>query len=104
LATGRKPWDEYEDETIIVIQVKIGERPTIPSDIPEPYKQLIQDAWNHDPQKRPTCFQLMERIHKEINSTNRSTTPMNEENAIDLHPQQITTEQYSSAASTICTE
>jgi hypothetical protein len=104
LATARKPWDEYEDEAIILIQIKTGERPTIPSDIPEQFKQLIQDAWNHDPQKRPSCFQLMERIHKEINSQNQSPIPLNEENIIDLHPQQITTEQYNSVASTICTE
>jgi serine/threonine protein kinase len=104
LATARKPWDEYEDEEIILIQIKTGERPTIPSDIPEQFKQLIQDAWNHNPQKRPTCFQLMERIHKEINSKNQSPIPVNEENVIDLHPQQITTEQYNSIASTICTE
>jgi hypothetical protein len=90
LATERIPWDEYEDETIILIQVKIGERPTIPSDIPEQYKQLIQDAWNHDSQKRPTCFQLMERIFKEIN---QSVVSNNQKDIIDLHSENIVIEQ-----------
>jgi hypothetical protein len=87
LATERKPWDEYEDEAIIVIQVKTGERPTIPSDIPEPYKQLIQLAWNQEPQKRPTCFQLMEQCYKQINQTYQSTLSNSNtlENAIDIH-------------------
>ncbi|CAF0870559.1 unnamed protein product [Adineta ricciae] len=75
LATGKIPWNEYEDATVILIQVKMGERPTIPVDIPDSYKQLIQDAWNHDPQERPTCFQLMERIFEEMNRLNMTTTP-----------------------------
>ncbi|CAF4390708.1 unnamed protein product, partial [Rotaria sordida] len=78
LATARKPWDEYEDEKIIIAQIKTGERRTIPSDIPESYKQIIQEAWNHDPQKRPTCFQLMERIYEEMNQTNQSIITNNE--------------------------
>jgi serine/threonine protein kinase len=101
LGTERKPWDEYQDETIILVQVKIGERPTIPSNIPQPYKQLIEDAWNHDPQKRPTCFELMERIYKELNSTNQI---MNEKDVIDLHPQKTKSEQSDSVASTTTTE
>ncbi|CAF1278550.1 unnamed protein product [Rotaria sordida] len=93
LATARKPWDEYEDEKIIIAQIKTGERPTIPSDIPESYKQIIQEAWNHDPQKRPTCFQLMERIYKEMNQTNQSIITNNEKDIIGLHRQQTVTEQ-----------
>jgi serine/threonine protein kinase len=87
LATERKPWDEYDDEAIIVIQVRTGQRPTIPTDIPEQYKQFIQDSWNHDLQKRPTCFQLMERIYKELDQSNTS------ENVIDLHPTEKKPEQ-----------
>jgi serine/threonine-protein kinase CTR1 len=101
LATERIPWDEYEDETIILIQVKIGERPTIPSDIPEQYKQLIQDAWNHDSQKRPTCFQLMERIYEEIN---QSAVSNNQKDIIDLHSQNIVIEQNYSINSDTNTE
>jgi hypothetical protein len=100
LGTERKPWDEYDDETIIAIQLKTGGRPTIPSDIPERYKQLIEDAWVQDSQKRPTCFQLMERIHKELNST----TIVNEKEAIDLHPQKIKPEEFNPVASTTTTE
>ncbi|CAF3348346.1 unnamed protein product [Rotaria sp. Silwood1] len=93
LATARKPWDEYEDEVVILGQLKSGERPTIPSDVPEPYKQVTQDAWNHDPQKRPTCFQLMQRLYKEINQTNQLIIVPNEKFIIDLQLQQTTTEQ-----------
>ncbi|CAF3625601.1 unnamed protein product [Rotaria sordida] len=93
LATARKPWDEYEDEKITIAQIKTGERPTIPSDIPESYKQIIQEAWNHDSQKRPTCFQLMERIYKEMNPTNQLIITNNEKDIIGLHRQQTVTEQ-----------
>ena len=100
LATSRKPWDEYDDESIILIQVKTGQRPTIPVDVPEQYKQLIEDAWNHDPQKRPTCFQLMERIYKEFDSIDQLSISINEKHVIDLHPEQ----QYNSETSMIQTE
>ena len=101
LATERIPWDEYADDSIILVQVKTGQRPTIPSDIPEQYKQLIQNAWNHDPQKRPTCFQLMERSSKEINLP---TVPINEQEVVDLHPSQKIDEQHQSVTSMANTE
>lgn len=69
LATGQKPWDECADETTVFVKVKMGERPTIPDDVPENYKHLIEDAWNHCPEKRPSCFQIMQQICQ-LNATN----------------------------------
>ncbi|UJR15617.1 hypothetical protein I4U23_002553 [Adineta vaga] len=90
LATGKQPWDDYADETIILIQVKMGERPTIPIDIPDEYKRWIQDAWNHDPEKRPACFQLMERIFEAMNRFTIATIPNNN---VDLSIRQSVKEE-----------
>ena len=68
LATGRKPWDEYADEAIVLIQLKTGVRPTIPLDVPEGYRKSIESAWHHCPEQRPSCFQLMEHMLLAIDS------------------------------------
>ena len=100
LATGRRPWYEYDDEAIILVHIKSGERPTIPSDVPEPYQQWIQEAWHADPQKRPSCFQLMERIHSEMNPP----VQRRENKFTDLPRAQPVSEQYDSVISTSNTE
>ncbi|CAF0979242.1 unnamed protein product [Rotaria sp. Silwood1] len=86
LATGLKPWNEYVDETVIEVLIKIEERSKIPLDIPEEYKQAIEDSWNQDPSKRPSCFNLMEQMLKQMKNMKQidelTTT------AIDLHHQQ----------------
>jgi serine/threonine protein kinase len=112
LATARKPWDEYADEIVILIQIRAGERPKIPLDVPEEYKQWMQDAWNHDPHKRPTCFELMERIYKQMTEKkegDHSTVPSEQNDdimtlAVDLHRRPVTTQRPDSFISTTDTE
>ena len=87
LATRKQIHDEYDDEVVILAQVKIGERPIIPSEIPEKYKQIIQNAWKHNPQQRPTCFQLMEDLYNEMDRIHKLTVSNNDSYAIDLHPE-----------------
>jgi serine/threonine protein kinase len=94
LATGEKPWDQCIDETVIATLVKIEERPKIPADIPEEYKQAIEDSWNQNPEKRPSCFDLMEQMCKQMRKINRKDELITL--AVDLHGQQttITTTEY----------
>ncbi|CAM4798120.1 unnamed protein product [Rotaria magnacalcarata] len=101
LATARIPWDEYEDATIVLVQLKTGERPTIPSDVPELYKSVIHDAWHQNPQKRPTCFQLMERLHKQLDQIESSTIVTTEKTIIDLHSPETEIEQPTDALNSI---
>ncbi|CAF1201011.1 unnamed protein product [Rotaria sp. Silwood1] len=78
--------NEYVDEIVIEALIKIEERPKIPLDIPEEYKQAIEDSWNQDPSKRPSCFNLMEQMFKQMKNMKQivelTTT------AIDLYHQQ----------------
>ncbi|CAF3307641.1 unnamed protein product [Rotaria socialis] len=101
LATARIPWDEYEDATIVLVQLKTGERPTIPSDVPELYKSEIQDAWHQNPQKRPSCFQLMERLRKQLDQIEPSTIVTTEKTIIDLHSPETEIEQPTDALNSI---
>lgn len=100
LATGHRPWHEYPDEAIILIHIRLGERPTIPSDVPEQYQRWIQEAWHNDPQKRPSCFQLMERIHTEI----YPSVHKREIKLIELPHAQPASEQFDSVISTSSTQ
>jgi serine/threonine-protein kinase CTR1 len=88
LATGKKPWNEHLDETVIAVLVKIEERPEIPADVPDEYKQAIEDAWNQNPQKRPSCFDLMERMSKQMRKIKEKDELITL--AVDLHGQQTT--------------
>ncbi|UJR32738.1 hypothetical protein I4U23_020197 [Adineta vaga] len=65
LVTEMKPWNECADETLIKILVLEGKRPLIPTEIPDDYRQAIENAWNQNPSKRPSCFNLMEQMRKQ---------------------------------------
>jgi serine/threonine protein kinase len=93
LATAKKPWDKYVDETVIVTLVKIEERPDISDDIPKEYKQTIEDAWNQNPYKRPTGFDLMERMCKQMSRLKeKDEIPTM---AVDLHCPETRTRECS---------
>lgn len=64
LATGLPPWHKCTDETIIEALVQKKARSNILLDIPQEYKQIIDDAWNQDSSKRPSYFDLMERMNR----------------------------------------
>ncbi|CAF0871591.1 unnamed protein product [Didymodactylos carnosus] len=106
LATGRKPYDDYADETVIPYNVTTkGERPDLTTTtIDNEFQLLITSAWAQDHHQRPTCLQLIERINKilsskyEENNTDETGLPSSNENltaenensiphnvAIDLH-------------------
>lgn len=39
-----------------------GLRPTIPSHCPAPLREIIQDCWHDDPEKRPTMENVLDRL------------------------------------------
>ncbi|CAI2188155.1 15076_t:CDS:2, partial [Funneliformis geosporum] len=62
LMTGRRPfWDQNYDIELI-IKICDGIRPTINTNAPEGYIELIQKCWHSDPNKRPTTGVIRESI------------------------------------------
>ncbi|CAF0766312.1 unnamed protein product [Adineta steineri] len=64
LATGYEPYTDT-DVSIISACVLQGQRMDIPSNVPSSFAELISKAWAQEPQKRPTCQELLNSI-KEI--------------------------------------
>ncbi|CAI2170557.1 3328_t:CDS:1 [Funneliformis geosporum] len=66
LMTGRRPfWDQNYDIELI-IKICDGIRPTINTNAPEGYIELIQKCWHSDPNKRPTTGVIRESVYKII--------------------------------------
>eukprot|EP01089_Gocevia_fonbrunei_P014277 TRINITY_DN3876_c0_g1_i1.p1 TRINITY_DN3876_c0_g1~~TRINITY_DN3876_c0_g1_i1.p1 ORF type:complete len:497 (+),score=74.25 TRINITY_DN3876_c0_g1_i1:52-1491(+) len=66
-----RPYSEYSwlkfDFQIIIQTSKKGLRPTLPSECPEPLKQLIIESWDEDPAKRPEFVDILQRLEELTN-------------------------------------
>jgi len=64
----QRPYQEYPqlhfDFQIIIQTAKKGLRPTIVQGCPSMLKELIEECWNHDSEKRPTCKELLAKLEK----------------------------------------
>ncbi|GAM26319.1 hypothetical protein SAMD00019534_094940 [Acytostelium subglobosum LB1] len=61
-----RPYAEYKqiqfDFQILVLTSKKNIRPTIPPNCPEGFVNLINQCWELDPEKRPTCPEILEQL------------------------------------------
>jgi len=66
--TGRyeRPFAEFKnlqfDFQIIIQTAKKGLRPTIPATCPEGFTNLIKECFEHSPEKRPSCAEILQRL------------------------------------------
>ncbi|CAF4628027.1 unnamed protein product, partial [Rotaria sp. Silwood2] len=74
LGTGYEPYEEADDSTISAFVLR-GDRLDIPTNIPSSFAELVSKAWAHEPQKRPSCQQLlslMRQVSFELDVTKKS--------------------------------
>ncbi|KAF2077450.1 hypothetical protein CYY_001223 [Polysphondylium violaceum] len=68
LISREVPFDEFYDElkwnTILEDKIIKGLRPTIPSECPNPMKELISECWSDDPKKRPSFASIITRLQQ----------------------------------------
>lgn len=57
ILTGKRIFQDLSNTEIMLNTVN-GVRPTIPSNVPEGLKQLIEKCWDVDPEKRPTFDEI----------------------------------------------
>src|SRR6266498_2790021 len=62
LMTGKKPFWDRNGDSDLMIKIHDGLRPPIVTNAPKNYIKLMQECWNSDPDKRPTSFDIYEKL------------------------------------------
>src|SRR5437763_8137828 len=58
--TGKKPFYDRSHDQHLMIDILKGERPQITNDTPEFYAKLMKKCWDHNPENRPTAWEIYE--------------------------------------------
>ncbi|CAI2177005.1 9713_t:CDS:2, partial [Funneliformis geosporum] len=66
LMNGKRPFEDRDCDTDLMIQIIDGARPPIVTNAPEGYIELMQQCWDSDPNKRPTSRDIFKLISKII--------------------------------------
>ena len=56
--TGKKPFHDRSHNHLLISDILNGERPQITDDTPEFYADLMKRCWDHNPENRPTAFNI----------------------------------------------
>ncbi|CAE6506399.1 unnamed protein product [Rhizoctonia solani] len=62
LMTGTVPWSEIENDYQVIQRVLRGDRPQPRGAINDEMWALIQECWRHDPDKRPTAWEVYDAL------------------------------------------
>uniref|UniRef100_U9USB2 Protein kinase domain-containing protein n=1 Tax=Rhizophagus irregularis (strain DAOM 181602 / DAOM 197198 / MUCL 43194) TaxID=747089 RepID=U9USB2_RHIID len=64
ISSGQTPFNNYEHDYDLAMNIVNGMRPKIRTEIPSKYKELMKQCWDADPLKRPDANTLNEEIQK----------------------------------------
>ena len=56
--TGKKPFHDRPHDHCLILDILKGERPQIIGDTPEFYAELMKRCWDHNPENRPTAYEI----------------------------------------------
>ncbi|XP_011882090.1 PREDICTED: mitogen-activated protein kinase kinase kinase 4 isoform X2 [Vollenhovia emeryi] len=59
MASGRRPWSDYDSNYQIMFKVGMGETPTLPKNLSAEGVDLVKKCLQHDPKKRLTAHNLL---------------------------------------------
>jgi len=57
--TGKKPFHDRSHNHFLITDILKGERPQITDDTPEFYAELMKKCWDHNPENRPTTWEIL---------------------------------------------
>ena len=63
VATGERPFGERSHDIHLVCDIYNGVRPTIPNNVPQLFKFIIEKCWDPIPENRPTAEELYDFIY-----------------------------------------
>ncbi|CAM4947577.1 unnamed protein product [Rotaria socialis] len=81
LATESEPYEDSDLSTISAFVLR-GDRLDIPDGIPSRFRELISRAWVHEPQRRPTCQELLNSMKDVFCEPDVNKKPPNNASAI----------------------
>lgn len=62
LSAGVPPFDDCNDETMLVLRICEGVRPQIVKGTPECWVQLMKKCWHANPSKRPSAYDICDKV------------------------------------------
>lgn len=62
LITGLYPFSKVRNLVELMTKLQTGKRPTIPSDTPQVYAQLIEKCWSQDVSERPSFEEIVNEL------------------------------------------
>ncbi|KAG9285938.1 hypothetical protein G9A89_002358 [Geosiphon pyriformis] len=66
ISAGQRPFANVAHDGHLALEICLGKRPVILENTPQAYSEVMQKAWDKDPKKRPTAFQLNETFSQWI--------------------------------------
>ncbi|KAG9283995.1 hypothetical protein G9A89_000284 [Geosiphon pyriformis] len=81
ISAGQRPFADVPHDGHLALEICLGKRPVILENTPPVYAELMQKAWDKDPKKRPTAFELNETFSQWITDIcdNPLPTPISQE-------------------------
>src|SRR4051794_34665487 len=56
--TGKKPFHDRSHDQYLMMDILNGIRPQVTDDTPEFYAELMKKCWDHNPENRPTAYEI----------------------------------------------
>ncbi|XP_042228698.1 mitogen-activated protein kinase kinase kinase 4-like isoform X2 [Homarus americanus] len=68
MATGKRPWPQYDSSVQIMFRVGMGESPSIPKQLSEEGHEFLGGCFVHDPKSRSTVAQLLDQTFVKVDT------------------------------------
>ncbi|KAL1122362.1 hypothetical protein AAG570_003767 [Ranatra chinensis] len=68
MASGKRPWSEYDSNYQIMFKVGMGEIPAVPISLSEEGRHLVHQCLKHDPKERATTLQIKHHTFLKIDT------------------------------------
>jgi serine/threonine protein kinase len=68
ILTGSTPFPQASRSDLKRLIVECGERPTIPTNVPAVFKQVLESGWQTDARRRPTAQHIVNSLEAFVNS------------------------------------
>ncbi|CAB4396033.1 unnamed protein product [Rhizophagus irregularis] len=80
ISSGKPPFHEEEYDFGLMCKISHGRREKTVQNTPNDYSNLYTECWDHEPNKRPSIHEVVNRLRVFISTSSDQTNPMPNEN------------------------